>query len=397
VLTFGGTADTVKMAVPIFLVALFAACMVCHGELARRKPHPGFLTGFYLMVALGGAMGGLFVALVAPRIFNGNDELPYAIVATTLVVVALLVGDFWLRMRRHAVRVGWLALTMIPIGFSVVDEATAPADNVEIERRNFYGTLRVSDAGTDDDRHRKLVHGAITHGHQFLDPERRKWPTTYYAEESGVGLAIVKSRTSAGQRVGLIGLGAGTLAAYSRPGDRYRFYEINPLVVEMARSRFSYLQDADGTIDVVLGDARLSLEREPAQHFDVLVVDAFAGDAIPVHLLTREAFAQYFRHLAPGGVLAIHVSNHHLDLAPIVRLAADHYGKQSLKIASPDDDDRGASSSDWVLVADDAYFESRGLREAGDEIDVDRDVRPWTDDYSSLLPILRVLTGRKAR
>ena len=173
----------------------------------------------------------------------------------------------------------------------------------------------------DADATRTLVHGTITHGLQFLAPDRRRFPTTYYGRQSGVGLAILNTRHSA-QRVGVIGLGAATLASYGRPGDYYRFYEINPLVIEVARKQFTYLSDCPAKVDVVLGDARLSLDREPSQQFDVLAVDAFSSDSIPVHLLTLEAFRLYFRHLRPDGVLAVHVSNTHLKLEPVVgRLA----------------------------------------------------------------------------
>lgn len=390
-----GTAVDGVIAIPVFSLALFAASMVCHGELARRKPPPAFLTGFYLMVALGGALGGLFVALVAPRIFSGHHELPYAIVATVLVAGAVTLGNVWPWMARRSLRLGWLALALLPLTFFVVDVVTPRIKAGEITRRNFYGSLRIVDRGAASEEVRVLVHGVVNHGEQFLAEERRAWPTSYYAEESGAGLAILRSRTASPQRVGLIGLGAGTLAAYARPGDAYRFYEINPLVVEFARSRFTYLSDAGGTIEVVPGDARLSLEREPPQRFDVLLVDAFSGDSIPVHLLTREAFGQYFRHLAEGGVLAVHVSNRHLNLAPIVKLAADHYGKSAIKIASADDDDRAVSSADWVLVASDAgYFAARSLIELGAVIPVDDRVRAWTDDYSSLWPVLRLKARR---
>ena len=399
-LTLGGmmyvvyTATTVRVAiaVPLFAVGLLAGCMVCHGELARRKPPVRFLTGYYLTIAVGGALGGLFVALLAPRIFDANHELPYAIVATSIVAGTVMGGDGWSRLGRRAPVLGCLALVVAPLAFHAFDVLAPRFREGEIARRNFYGALRVVTRGTELNEHRLLIHGVVTHGKQFTNQNRRKWATSYYGEESGAGYAIRRSQGAGAQRVGLIGLGAGTLATYSRRGDAYRFYEINPLVVEVARQQFTYLSDAAGTVEIVPGDARLALEREPPQRFDVLLVDAFSGDAIPVHLLTHEAFAQYFRHLAPDGILAVHVSNVHLDLAPIVKLAADHHGKSILHISSEDDTSRAISSSDWILVAADAQiFTARNLAELGSDVTVEGRVRAWTDDYSSLLPILRAL------
>jgi SAM-dependent methyltransferase len=214
-------------------------------------------------------------------------------------------------------------------------------------------------------------------------------PTTYYGPDSGVGLAL-RFCCDGSRRVGVIGLGAGTLAAYGKAGDSFRFYEINPQVIELARSSFTFLGDSPAQIDVALGDARLSLEREPPQQFDVLAVDAFSGDAIPVHLLTREAMALYFRHLKPNGILAVHTSNTHLELAPVVKQLADSAGYPSRLISSDDDDDNLVSNADWVLVTRNQQFlDLPALHLDEESISVPDGLRPWTDDYNNLFRILK--------
>src|SRR5262249_12635357 len=237
---------------------------------------------------------------------------------------------------------------------------------------------------------RELKHGTILHGAQFLDPVKRRQPQTYYTYDSGVGLAILGTRTQGPQRVGIVGLGAGTLAAYGRLGDYYRFYDINPLVIQIAYTEFTFLRDSAATIDVILGDARLALEREAPQNFDVLVLDAFAGDAIPMHLLTREAFAAYFRHLKPDGVLAVLISNRYLDLRPVVKQAADFYAKGARLVDTEDDDDDDVGpGSSWVLVSSaPGFFAQKSLAPA-QEISRAASWRPWTDDFSSLYHLLQ--------
>ncbi len=218
--------------------------------------------------------------------------------------------------------------------------------------------------------------------------ERRRLHTTYYGSASGVGIAIENTRHSA-QRVGMIGLGTGTIASYGRAGDYYRIYEINPLVLEIARREFTYLLDCPAKVDVVLGDARLSLEREPSQQFDVLAVDAFSGDAIPVHLLTLEAVRLYFRHLRPDGILAVHVSNTHLALEPVVQKAADALGKKTILVDTDDGED-GVYGATWVLVAArPEVFDNPSFPLHSDTIKVKRAFRAWTDDYSNLYQILK--------
>lgn len=394
-LTYALGEDVQKLVVviPLFAAGLFICTMVCHGELARLKPSPRYLTSFYLMVSLGGALGGVLVGLVAPHLFTGLFELPIALVwfAATMVLVLRPgtsgVGNRWLA---WAVWIGSMAATLVIIVY-LGNEIRDFREGSRLLVRNFYGALRVSDEGdgVTEASIRKLTHGTIVHGEEFLDAGRHMQPTTYYGYNTGVGLTLQEAQRRLGLRVGVIGLGAGTIAAYGRPGDTYRFYDINPLVIGIARSQFRYLPECKAKVDVVLGDARLSLEREAPQNYDVLAVDAFSSDAIPVHLLTREAIALYFRHLQPGGVLAVHVSNKHLNLAPVVGMAADSLGKRTVVIDSGDDDDNAVFRATWVLVsARDTFFDYPLIRRAGTALKRIAGLRMWTDDYSNLFQIL---------
>jgi SAM-dependent methyltransferase len=257
--------------------------------------------------------------------------------------------------------------------------------------RNFYGGLKVRDNGpaTQLDATRTLTHGTINHGEQFLNPARRDLPTTYYGPDTGVGLTIREREKNKAIRVGVIGLGTGTLAAYGRPGDYYRFYEINPLVLRLAHTEFSFLGDCKAKVDVAMGDARLSLERESPENFDVLAVDAFSSDSIPVHLLTLEAMLVYFRHLGPDGVLAVHISNRYLDLEPVLAGETRATGKVARLVDTDDDDTQDVFGATWVLITSPASgFRGAELKDSA-EIESKRTVRLWTDDYSNLFRILK--------
>ena len=378
--------------IPLYSATLFAACMVCHGELARSKPHPQHLTGFYLMLALGGAAGGVLVGLVAPKVFEDLYELPIGMVALSLLVAAALLRDRASVLHGRfsiAARVVFLALA-VALAVALYKTYAENSADTRVTSRNFYGVLNVRDSGEGPDAMRALSHGTIIHGKQFLEPDRRDWPTSYYGLRSGVGLALLDARGHGPLRVGVVGLGAGTLAAYGRTGDVFRFYDINPEVVELARTEFTFLKDSPAKVEVALGDARLSLEREPVRNFDVLALDAFSSDAIPVHLLTVEAFKTYLRHLKPGGVLAVHISNRYLDLVPVVQQAARHLSLELRQVENDDEDDVGVYRSDWMLLsASPAAFEGQLLKEAGERIDAVPLVKLWTDDYSDLYRILK--------
>jgi len=378
--------------IPLYSATLFAACMVCHGELARSKPHPQHLTGFYLMLALGGAAGGVLVGLVAPNVFEDLYELPIGMLALSLLVIAALLRDRASLLHGRfgiAARVVFVALTAA-LALALYRTYAENSADTRVTSRNFYGVLNVRDSGEGPEAMRMLSHGTIVHGKQFLELERRDWPTSYYGRTSGVGLALLAARERGPLHVGVVGLGAGTLAAYGRTGDVFRFYDINSGVVELARSEFTFLKDSAAKVEVALGDARLSLEREPPENFDVLALDAFSSDAIPVHLLTVEAFKTYLRHLKPGGVLAVHISNRYLDLVPVVQQAARRLSLEVRQVESDDDDEAGVYRSDWMLLsASPAAFEGELLKEAAERIDAVPRVRLWTDDYSDLYRILK--------
>ena len=258
--------------------------------------------------------------------------------------------------------------------------------------RNFYGSLRVKQslAAYPGATMRTLTNGTIQHGTQIFSDTLRKTPTTYYAEDSGVGLALRFCCQQRARNIGVVGLGVGTIAAYGRPGDRIRFYEINPAVPPIARNLFSYLRESGAQITIVEGDARSSLANEPPQQFDVLVIDAFSGDAIPLHLLTTQAVALYKRHLAPGGILAFHVSNQYVYLEPEIVLLANSAGMDVRRVTSAANDERGEFTATWMLLTDSPNFFAQPQVAAAARVPVaDNKARLWTDDYSSLLPLIR--------
>jgi SAM-dependent methyltransferase len=369
--------------------ALFVFCMVCHGELAGLKPHPRHLTGFYLMVSLGGAAGGLFVGLVAPNIFRAYTEFPLGLALCAALAILLLFRRGALR--RPSQRVGMLAAAagyLFFLGMVIRSDI----HGYRALERNFYGRLSVFDDVSENDAEssRKLMHGIINHGIQPLRPEYRMMPVSYFCPNSGIGLVMRSRPASVPQKVGILGLGCGTLLAYGRRGDTYRIYEINPLVLDLARSQFTYLRDAPAKVEIVMGDGRLSLEREPNQQFDVLVMDAFSGDSVPVHLLTREAFAIYFRHLKPDGVLAVNISNRHLDFKPVVESAASDFGKIALVFEyEPEDDELLCYACSWALIMDRSTRDRFPGLHSGKVLRADSRFREWTDDYSNMHRILR--------
>ncbi len=374
----------IRPTIALFLAGLFFACMVCHGELVRLKPHPRHLTGFYLMIALGGALGGLFVGVAAPTLFNGAYELP-----VTLGACCLLAAARWWRLGLRTVFRPAVPMAALGILAVLAWGVRSYVQDYRVLARNFYGGLRVMDTTQEGLPVRRLLNGAIDHGEQYLDPEYRRQATTYYGWDSGIGLAL-RSLERPGVRAGFIGLGAGTLATYGRAGDAYRFYEINPLVLKLARSEFSFLRDSPAAVTCVLGDARLSLMREAPQQFDLLAVDAFTGDAIPVHLLTREAFELYFRHLKPEGLLAVHISNRYLDLEPVVEQAAAALGKATLKVENDDDEENDICGATWVLVSGrPELFQAPVFKGAGEALKPRPGFRSWTDDYSNLFRVLK--------
>jgi SAM-dependent methyltransferase/uncharacterized membrane protein len=371
----------------MYLSGLFVACMFCHGELYRARPAARHLTAFYLTVSAGGAIGGLLVAVVAPLAFNAFYELGIGLVALALLAAVRL------RPVNRVARWASLGVLLAVAGSAAYDGARFQQD-VLLSARNFYGVIRVKEYGKagSDYHYRRLVHGVIMHGEQDMTDAGRRRPTTYYQPSSGVGVAMAAREARGPVRVGLIGLGAGTLAAYGRKGDLFRFYDINPEVIFVAHTLFTFLSDSAATIEIVLGDARLNLEREPPQGYDLLAVDAFSSDAIPVHLITREALAVYLRHMKPDGIVAFHVSNRYLNLVPVVARIAKENGASAMLVS--DTGEKGEedhTTTDWVLVSrDPKALAAPEIGEASPEAPEERPGwRTWTDDYSNLVQILK--------
>ncbi len=335
----------IMISIPLFCLTLFIGAFFCHGELYLRRPAARYLTQYYLLIAAGGALGSMFVGVLAPVVFSGSYEMAWSLVYTAALAAALMWKEHW------AWRLFWPAAAAALLVVVVLQER-ADRENAIVQVRSFYGTLRVTEEPTEDaGTYRTLIHGTIQHGTQFMASEElRRLPTTYYSRDSGVGLALDNCCKGRARRVADIGLGTGTLATYGEPGDVFRFYEIDPRVEVIAKNVFTYLRESRAKVEIAHGDARLSMEAEPPENYDVIAVDAFSGDAIPVHLLTAEAIKLYERHLAPGGIIAFHVSNTYLNLVPVVKAQADHAGLHAVLVSTADDDDTGAFSSDWVLV-----------------------------------------------
>ena len=445
-----------NVALPLFSIGLFAACVLCHGELAATRPAPAHLTQFYLCLAAGGALGGLFVAVAAPRLFDNYWETPIALFGVC-VIAALTLRDVppgrwaigaalglvaaaciflaggggttfeaaraalpWSGSGRFtAVLVGVAAVILVfaivrrtSVALIVAALACTGFYGVRYYRflskdtlhasRSFYGALRVKESGTGTERRRDLLHGVILHGDQYPEGARRRKPTTYYGPGSGIALALRRLRPEGTPLdVAMIGLGAGTLAAWGKSGDRYRIYEINPDIVEIARRDFSYLADSPASIGIAMGDARLSMERElvdrsatSSDHrsdlrFDIIAVDAFSSDSIPVHLITREALDVFVHRLKPDGIVAFHVSNRFLRLAPVVAQMAHDADLDAIDVVDETDDD-DESSSEWVLVTRNAAFLALdAVRSKTVEIAPIPGLPMWTDQYNNLFKILK--------
>jgi hypothetical protein len=380
-----------RWTIGLMSLALFIACMVCHGELALRKPEPRHLTSFYLMLSVGGAIGGLFVGVVAPYLFNSFHELPAGILLCAVLTWIVTVEEPDRTFRQSALSVSSICLLLGVGGLGVFLVRTMfdSVSGYKVVTRNFYGTLRVreEDPGAWDG-YRTLLHGSINHGEQWTHPQRRGELLTYYCADSGIGRAV-QSLDPGPRKIGVLGLGAGTMAAFGRTGDEVRFYEINPRVPPMANSEFTFYPDCKASKQIVMGDGRLSLEREPPNGFDLLMMDAFSGDSIPVHLITREAFQQYFKHLKPDGLIVIHISNKYLDLEPVLARVSESLKKPARVYETDDDEGGNCFGTTYVLFANEESRFQRPTLTIGREIQSREKVAVWTDDYSNMFRILK--------
>ncbi|HVE89515.1 MAG TPA: fused MFS/spermidine synthase [Burkholderiaceae bacterium] len=376
----------VSLAVPLYTVGLAMAAFFCNGELALSKPVPRYLTQFYLTISLGGALGGMLVGLVAPRIFPTYFELPVALVLLASLAIFVARRTRWL--------IGPAIVATLATAWFGSEYIGFLRDDVVYMHRNFYGTLRVKEQGEGDKQVRRLLHGVILHGEQPTISADRLEPGTYYARTSGIGRAIEAKQSAGSVRLGFVGLGVGTLSAYGRAGDVVRFYELDPDVLALAKNQFSYLSSSPAAIEFVIGDARLSMEREllsgALQRYDVLAIDAFSSDSIPVHLITSEATALFFKHLKPGGVLAFHISNRFLDLKPVLANIAQANGLVVRLVTDSPGDDSSASITDWVLLArSPEAFDDERLAEAAEAIEPNPDFSLWTDQFNNLIDVLK--------
>lgn len=428
----------VRLMIGLYSFMLFTCCMVCHGELYRLRPRSTHLTGYYLTISAGGALGGFFVAVIAPLLFNTYIELYLGLLAVALFLLlaeeqgknapltnaaieaslprtpirgkspdygdhrvshpATSVARLLSAQSAHPTQKRRRVLMVLLLAAGVTGIVFMGKRSTEYQRaiansRNFFGVLTVWEEAWDDPaEHKRLMqHGTTYHGLQFMAPELRDLPTTYYSPNSGIGLVMENGPVPSGRRIGIIGLGVGTIAAYGQPGDRIRFYEINPDVERLAREYFTYLEDSQAVVEVALGDGRLVMDSEPPQAYDVLVLDAFSSDAVPLHLLTTEAMEIYLKHLADDGVLAFHISTMHLDLQSVVWKLAEHFELESAWIEGFEDETPGALASDWILLArHDGFLGIEAIRKTKSRPYADLDEVPlWTDDHINLFKVLK--------
>jgi len=375
-----------RLAAPLYLAGLFVACMFCHGELARSKPDPAHLTRFYLMMSVGGALGAVLVAIVAPLVLPGYYELGIALVALALLLVLRTEGP-----------ARWSGATIVAVtGVLTAHAAYNYSEGMRVMERDFYGVVRTADHA-DPVPYRSMYHGGIMHGGQLLGEANRNTPADYFNPGSGYGRVFQSLRELHPQRplnVGVIGLGAGVIASWMKPGDRLVFYEISPRVVDIARREFTFLADTPAKTEVVMGDGRLSLEREQPRGYDVLGIDAFSGDSIPMHLVTREAMALYVKHLKPGGVIVFQATNRFIDLLPVVKRLAAEFGLEAVNVGDVPENTEGPrywySSTDQVIVTRNRQLlEAPQVAEAAEDIEDRADLPTFTDAHHNLLRILK--------
>ncbi|MBI4053736.1 MAG: fused MFS/spermidine synthase [Candidatus Doudnabacteria bacterium] len=394
-MSYAGANVALLFQIAIYAVLLFSGCMLCHGELAQAKPGTEKISFFYLMLAVGGAVGGLIAALIAPRYFPSILELHVSVVLVAIVAFAVnfanlpesVAGAMTLSKEKMVFTVAFSLLLV-----AIILNGLSPKPGTIYQKRNFFGVIRVVGGGKEQGqfRHYTLLNGRINHGMQFAGESERRLPTTYYGENSGVG-TLLKNLDGEKLRIGVVGLGAGTLAAYAGAGDFIKFYELNPEVGSVAENYFSFLRDSLANKEIAIGDARVSMEREEQQDFDLLAIDAFSGDAIPVHLLTQEAMEVYLKHVDQNGVIAFHITNIHLDLRPVVFALAEQFGLKAFLVGADSVIDKNIFRNDWILMGRRGLIDREFLDpwKQGTTAESFPKKILWTDQNSNLLRILK--------
>jgi hypothetical protein len=382
----------------VSFLMLFGVCMCCHGEVVRLRPDPRHLTEFYLLISAGGVLGGAFVSLIAPHIFNTYVEWVIGLTVAFALGCGLLARSLGNASTLPAA-VANLPLGAIPLGIWFIVYWNQPDPQAIRSLRNFFGAVSVREHFADDANfhHYSFRSGATDHGKQYAAPEKRREMISYFYPESGAGktMLAMKQAHPEGIRVGVIGMGVGLLAAYGEKNDQFRFYEINPNVMILARDPFTFLSDFEargGKCDVIEGDGRLSLEREPPHQFHVLYLDAFTGDAPPVHLLTEEAFEIYAKHLADDGLICVNVINTYVNLVPVIEQAAKHFGWQLTRIYHDSEDDKLYYRTDFMILAPnngEFICQHPDQLPGSDYLEPEIKVPLWTDQYSNLWSILK--------
>jgi spermidine synthase len=390
--------------VSCYMVVLFVGCMACHGELYQQRPQAEHLTAYYLCISVGGAAGGMFVALLSPVIFRTLLETPIIAFAVSGLLGLIIWKERKTASPQSSKQNHWATTGTMAGCILVVTSHTYVQVELRQESlyfiRNFYGVYRITESTSlrlnrqhyqlDHGTARILHSGQIYHGLQFISQEASSIPTTYYCEEGGLGYAFRNMLATTNRHIGIIGLGAGTTAAYGRMGDIFRFYEISPAVVEIARNQFTFLSQSPAKIELVLGDGRQSLSSEPSQEYDLLVLDAFTGDSVPTHLLTSEAMQIYVKHLSPNGLMVFHISNTHLDLEPIVRALTKAHNMYALLVIPPKIPlASGKMVSYWMLASRSPEFFRREELQKLPNLTLGRPPKLWTDDHSSIISILK--------
>lgn len=383
----------IQFVIPLYLASLFVVCMACHGEVVLRRPSAAYLTRFYLLISLGGALGGVFVAVLAPMLFDTHLELPILLVVIAELYVILQWHRRGSRRTLWLVRIAMVGGVVGLLGHLMLAEIEARKGNLLVQR-NFYGVLSVRDDFSSEALARRhLVHGTISHGYQYLNDIYRYLPASYFSPHSGVGLALTALQSEGPLRFAVVGLGVGVMSSYVRKNDYARFYEINPDVVSIADEYFTFVPQArksGADFAVLLGDARVTLEKQPPQQLDLLAIDAFSSDAIPTHLLTNEAFELYFKHLKPEGVLAVHISNRYVDLVPVCARGAQHVNRPARVVRSLSDGT--FDTSIWVLISTNEALLAQPQFQGSNVYSAKAkpDFMGWTDQYSSVWPLLNL-------